>query len=333
MATHPTCHCDLLLGIKLLKVIIIIFASFSLLVLSLILWSASPFLVPGIRVGIVKRTASLPSPKRASNHLTLLTWNLGFLYGIGSEGPGYKPRSREYFYKRLKQVAALLDKHKVDVAIFQEVEFGSARGHDLDFGQALAQHSELSYRFAGVSWELNYLPFPYLPVSYQFGKTKSGGLILSRYPLQDPSIELFEKPASNAFWYNWFYLFRYRQMASFQWRGRKLSIVNVHLEAFDKKKRARELKQLSVNLPEGHLLLGGDFNTSLCSKEAKVLFRSEPRLKFGGNCRDMRPTFPSNRPSETLDGWLLDNGFRIKSYKVMNTGNLSDHFPVLIEIT
>jgi len=64
--------------------------------------------------------------------IKLLTFNLGFVYGEGSEGPGYETKDKEYFIKRLDQLSEELKGWGADIVFLQEIDFASSRSASIN---------------------------------------------------------------------------------------------------------------------------------------------------------------------------------------------------------
>jgi hypothetical protein len=64
-----------------------------------------------------------------------------------------------------------------------------------------------------INWDKRYVPFPYWPITQQFGRTLSGQSILSRFPIQNHERHVLDRVAGNNWIYNAFYLDRLAQVA------------------------------------------------------------------------------------------------------------------------
>lgn len=254
--------------------------------------------------------------------LKILTWNLSFAYGLGSDGTAYTPRPVEHFESALQSMAAVIENTQADIVLLQEVDFKSSRSHDRDQLGELARMSNRLYHQRAVSWDSPYVPFPGLNPSHQFGRILSGGGVLSRFPIRNIQIDLLPKPRENGRIYNFFYLNRYLQMVEIE--GYKL--CNLHLEAFSRDNRELQWVKLQDRILDFDLdVAAGDFNgTGVLSDSIQKTWSTH----FAPE-----PTFPSPNPNEYLDGFILKTN-RFKNIKVstLNTGTVSDHFPVLLEV-
>ena len=263
--------------------------------------------------------------------LRLLTWNISYAYGLGSEGtPDYHQRDKVHFDLTLNSMAEFIRNTEIDIALLQEVDFDCKRSHHVHQLDWLARKTGLLYRSQIVSWNSLYVPYPGLNPLRQFGKTVSGGGVLSRYPLQIILEEDLPKPRENSAIYNFFYLHRYLQVLSVQLKendpNANLTLMNLHLEAFSEDNRELHLEKAQNRVTDyGVDLTGGDFNGSI---------QLEPEfLERNMAIPSPLPTFPSQDPQQTIDGFILKkNRFKVVKIERLDTGSLSDHFPVLLEV-
>src|SRR5690606_19007578 len=134
--------------------------------------------------------------------LKIMTWNMAFAHGLGSEGVGYNKHPKEHYEKNLNEISQFVKDNEVDILLLQEIDFKSERTYFIDQADFISKKTGLSYIAYAPTWDNRYIPFPYWPISKQFGRMNSGGAILSRYPIVDNQVYLFNKPAGNPFWYN-----------------------------------------------------------------------------------------------------------------------------------
>lgn len=280
--------------------------------------------------------------------IKVLTFNLGYLYGKGSEGPGYEFRQKDFYEKGLTKLASEIKEWSADIVCLQEVDFDAARSHHLDQARFVAQKAGYPYVAEAVSWDANYIPFPYWPVKNNFGPMKSGGAILSRYPLSDHKVILLAKPQSQPWWYNLFYLHRYFQEATVTISEKKFKIVNLHLEAFDKADRKLQVQKLSEMVKkEGVDFVTGDFNMLPKSATKKSKFYNDDEYEndpsyevmMTSNLSEVVPeeiymkdealyfTFPAWAPDRRLDYIWYKTGLKMMRAEVLPSA-LSDHLPL-----
>ncbi|MBI4820630.1 MAG: endonuclease/exonuclease/phosphatase family protein [Deltaproteobacteria bacterium] len=300
------------------------------------------------------------------SELTVVTWNIAWGFGWGSEGRQKQaPKSAERLIRTLTEMGSTLANVGADLALLQEVDFASARSHDLDEAEIIAKSSGLRYVAPIVTWRSNFVPYPSWRPSNWWGHIVSGGAILSRHPMTSAFGELLPKPKNQPFWYRPFYPFRFMSCASVELPGRALRVVNVHLEAFDAENRMDQARRIAARLRslDSVTLLGGDFNTVPPEALARHGFVDEPKTDFRsdetmlilrellepsrgtelGRARSALSdvmsrarsgqesfTFPSHAPNRRLDHLFHDESLVLREARVMKeAGTLSDHLPVI----
>jgi len=106
------------------------------------------------------------------------------------------PRDRSHFEAALQSIAAFIQTIDPDIALLQEVDLGSHRSHNQNQLEILAGSTGLLHHQAIVSWDILYLPYPGLDPRHHFGKTVSGGGILSKKPIRVIQEDLLPQPAN-----------------------------------------------------------------------------------------------------------------------------------------
>ncbi|MBK8009922.1 MAG: endonuclease/exonuclease/phosphatase family protein [Deltaproteobacteria bacterium] len=293
---------------------------------------------------------------------TIVTWNIAWGYGWGSEGSGGRLEP-EHFARSIEAMAAFLRSVNADIVLLQEVDFDSTRSGHVDQLASLSEKTGLMYSARAVSWQANWVPFPYWPPSNHFGAMSSGGAVLSRYPITSNEVTLLPKPAKNPFWYNLFYLFRYVQRVEVSSGQHTIRIYNAHLEAFDLGNRERQAVVLSERVRKesmGYTILGGDFNSVPPEATVRSGYPDEPETNHEADTtiatlrqaglNDTMPetlggpghhpsdeeayfTFPSHQPNRKLDYVLASPSFEVVSARVgREAGKVSDHLPLVVEL-
>lgn len=293
---------------------------------------------------VVEPKVDIETLEETPSTIKVLTWNLGFLYGKGSEGPGYLPRTKEFYQERLQGLVNQIREWGPDIICFQEIDFDSSRSGGINQAEFVAIHAGYPYVAEAVSWDANYIPFPYWPFSRNFGRMKSGGAILSRFPMKSHELELLAKPSKNPWGYNLFYLHRYFQKVVIDIGGKDYSFVNLHLEAFDKENRAEQVRLLNKTVD----FAAGDFNMVPDVSAKKRNFSEstddyENDLSFGvmkksgmdevipeeiyGKDEPRFFTFPAWAPNRRLDYIFFRKGLKMMRAEVLPSA-LSDHLPL-----
>jgi endonuclease/exonuclease/phosphatase family metal-dependent hydrolase len=302
--------------------------------------------------GVTARTST------SARELTIVSWNIAWGYGWGSEGTGsYK--QQEHFDRSLEQMIQILVKVDPDVVLLQEVDFDCTRSHYQDQAALLAKGASLPYVAYAVSWRANWVPFPYWPPRDHYGRMSSGGAILSKHPISSHRVELLPKPEENPFWYNLFYLFRYYQHAEIEVFGESVPVVNTHLEAFRSANRQAQASLLAnalSSLDDRHLLFGGDLNSPPEEATLRAAYPDEPKtshqsdrtialLRAVEDLHDSVPletfsrkesdwhTFPSHEPNRKLDYLFYGAGWELIDVRVLReAGTVSDHLPLVARV-
>lgn len=274
---------------------------------------------------------------KKGEQFNVMSWNIAFGHGEGSEGEGYTPKPYKEYVHRLAGFSALLSREKVNIAFLQEVDFKSERTFYLNEAQFLAKNAYFSEIAPVTSWKLRHLPFPGMPWEFQrhFGEIESGGSILSQYRLKKHSYYILPKPSSYSWVYRKFYLSRYIQMVKIKINDTWETLINVHLEAFDMKNRQEHLEKLvEVVKRKKPLLIVGDFNMFEGEKTGGFEFiRQKIPENYGEALAEnlvYLGTFPSHKPDRRLDYIFYDRRkLTLQEAKVvLDKNKLSDHLPI-----
>ncbi|CAN5744608.1 endonuclease/exonuclease/phosphatase family protein [soil metagenome] len=274
---------------------------------------------------------------------TIVSYNLGYLSGLANNTTA--KTDRDFFEANQRQVIAALKQVKPDIVAFQEIDFDSKRSYGVNQAKAIAQGLDLINGAIAISWDKNYVPFPFWPLSAHFGKILSGQAILSRwpFPIQKNSRVVLEKVASNPFYYNAFYLDRLAQVAEISLYDKTLIVISVHLEAFDEPTRVgqtRFVRSLAEDYAKTYpVIVLGDFNSSPNRAEEtefsiKEMAASEqfvsavPEADWG----KAAATFPSDQPEYKLDYiWYTPSTIEVLKTEVVSAaGEASDHLPLMM---
>jgi endonuclease/exonuclease/phosphatase family metal-dependent hydrolase len=336
-----------------MKMVSIVLAALIVILVGTLSWMSYPWSLGHQKseaaVNVVEPKVDVEYLEETPSVIKILTWNLGFLYGKGSEGPGYLPRTKEFYEERLRGLVNQIREWSPDIICFQEIDFDSRRSGGINQAEYVAIHAGYPYVAEGVSWNANYIPFPYWPPSRNFGHMKSGGAILSRFPIKSHELELLAKPRANPWWYNLFYLHRFFQKAVIDIGGKDYTIVNLHLEAFDKEDRAGQAKLLSEKIQKEKIdFAAGDYNMvpDIAAKKRKY---PESEDDYEGDLTyaimsksghdEVIPdeiygkdetrffTFPSWAPNRRLDYIFFRKGLKMMRAEVLPSA-LSDHLPI-----
>ena len=268
--------------------------------------------------------------------LTIMTYNIGYLSGMLNNTSEDSPK--RVFEHNLAVTRSVIKKENVDIATLQELDFQSARSYFVDQEKALS-NGYFRYIARAVNWDKTYLPYPYFPISKQFGKIYSGQSVLSKFPLESNQRYVLERP-KHPFYYDAFYIDRLAQIVTVNIHEVKVKIINVHLEAFESETRKRQIKFV-LDLAKNHAkdfptILLGDFNSDPTIKGSGLnLILGAKEFKIAKNS-PFYITYPSDPLSE-IPQEAIDHIFytpktiellEVKLIADMKTA--SDHLPILM---
>ncbi|MFP5387038.1 MAG: endonuclease/exonuclease/phosphatase family protein [Bacteriovoracia bacterium] len=334
-----------------MKMFFWIFLSILVFFVTFFLWASYPWSIGEKMVALpvldVEPVDMIEIPE-APSVVKILTYNIGFLYGRGSEGPGYEFREKEFYEKALKRVSDEIKELGTEIVFLQEVDFEASRSHDINQARVIAKNAGYPYVAEAPSWESNYIPFPYWPLKNNFGRVLSGGAILSKYPLSDHEVVFLAKPLSQPWWYNFFYLHRYFQKATVHLGNKKFKLVNLHLEAFDKVDRKSQVEKLVEVIKQENVdIVGGDFNMLPPSASRRSKFYNDDnyedddsyQVMLTSGLQEVIPdeiyakdevkffTFPSWSPDRRLDYIWYRRDLKMMKAEVIPSAS-SDHIPL-----
>ena len=322
-----------------MKKLLISFLSLLIILVSIFFWASS---------GTLKHDQLYAITKTADNKIiskdtiSIMTYNIGYLSGLTNNKP--LERKESLFDKNADAIIDLLKKYKVDILAIQEIDFDSDRSFNINQLDFIKSGMNYNFTSKAVNWDKRYVPFPYWPPKYHFGKIVSGQAIASRFPILSNDIEILSKPVDQDFYYNAFYLDRLIQMDTLSINGQPVLLMNVHLEAFSTKTRALHIQKvfkLFTNaIKNGPVLLVGDFNESTLSGNQSMMrpFYEHPGIGRAIHLDTLKQninkhfTYSSERPDKKIDYIFYAKNYieAIESMTITKTENLSDHLPVLM---
>jgi endonuclease/exonuclease/phosphatase family metal-dependent hydrolase len=271
--------------------------------------------------------------------LRVLTYNIAWLQGEGSEGVGYKKKSKLHFESGISCIYQIIKDNAIDIACLQEIDFKSKKSHFIDQFDRLK--NKLDYFGEKiVSWDIPYLPFPYFN---HWGKVVSGGAILSSIKIKTIAHHFFNAPQNMFFLKRLFYLNRYVQITKIKFKNKNEYIFNLHLEAFDFEAKKEQLLFLHSLIKEYNpIMICGDFNTIPKGSNTKVDidYSDDPCIELlphlMENYQDIFKdtfTFPTGKENCRLDYIWVRSGFNVEKINLKYVFNPSDHIPIGLEIS
>lgn len=265
---------------------------------------------------------------------SIATYNIGYLSGMTNNLPVAKPKA--LFDKNLSKVKTILADLNIDILAFQEIDYASARSFDVK------QHLEIAkigYQFIGqtVNWDKRYLPFPYWPISMQFGHVYSGQSILSHYPILSQQRIVLDAVADAPFYRTAFYIDRLAQVDKIDLNGKVIVVINVHLEAFDKPTRMKQtlsvLDLFNTYKDAFPTLLVGDFNSDIKFDDASIApIINSQNIGIAAFNSPYPNTYSSVNPVKRIDYIFYNKNFikEISSRVLTEIGDASDHLPLVM---
>lgn len=311
-------------------------------VITFFFWGSSNTLKPGSNNWIAENESLTSS---YNDTFSLVTYNLGYLSGMTNNKP--VERSPKLFHSNMENVIQLFNQIKPNFIAFQEIDFDADRSFNVNQFEEILTQNNFKFGAASVNWDKQYVPFPYWPVSNQFGKVVSGQGILSDYEVAQNEVITLIKPEQNPFYYNAFYLDRLVQVSKIKLPKNELVIMNLHLEAFHWETRDEQIKTV---LKEFHkysedypVLLCGDFNStppgaSFQYQKDHVIqtLLNDYQIEMAINLEENKThekdyyTFNSDYPDRRIDYIFYNPKFiEVLDARVLTeAGQISDHLPV-----
>jgi len=318
---------------KFFRLLSIFSLSLVLLLLSFYFWASSSSYDQNTYSKIYEN--SFPANSNGDSIISIMSYNIGYLSGMTNNLAIEKPRS--FYDQNLETVLDQLKKLSPDIIAFQEIDYASKRSYEVNQQNEI---EKLGYRFVAqaVNWDKKYLPFPYFPVSMQFGKMLSGQSVLSKYKILDQERIELQRNETNPFYYDAFYIDRLAQVVSINVPGKTIVLINVHLEAYHQETRIEQTKKIieiynRYNKTHPTILLG-DFNSDIHYDNASIYFLLN-LPKTGNACFDkdqLKNTFNSEDPTERLDYIFYNTDFieLIDGKVLTNFKQASDHLPLMM---
>lgn len=300
----------------------------------------------------------------STKELTLMTWNIG--YGALGE-------SADFFMDGGKQVSTAtkdgvngnmyaitreIRKVNPDVVFLQEVDTSSQRSHFVNEKYFIENNTKNYCDTFATNYRCAFVPYPWPPM----GKVDAGIQTLSK--LQINSAERIALPCPFTWPSRVANLKRCITInkASVNGGSNNLSLVNLHLEAYDngsgKKAQTKILKDyLDMEYESGnYVIAAGDFNQTFSSVDTSMYPAHEGLWKCGQlDCSqfssdwqfEMDTTHPTCRSLDEpyagadkstfqyymIDGFIVSKNVKVKKVETLDLGFAhSDHNPVLLTV-
>ena len=322
-----------------MKKLLISFLSLLVILVFIFFWASSGALK---RDQLYTITKPIDNKIISKDTISIMTYNIGYLSGLTNNKP--LERKKDLFDKNANALIDLLREHKVDILAIQEIDFNSDRSFNTDQLDLIKSRMNFNFTSKAVNWDKRYVPFPYWPPKYHFGKIVSGQAIASRFPIFSNDVEILTKPVDQDFYYNSFYLDRLIQIDTLSINGQPVLLMNVHLEAFSTKTRALHIQKVfklfTDAIKNGPVLLVGDFNESSFSGNQSMMrpFYEHPGIGSAIPLDTLKQninkhfTYNSERPDRKIDYIFYAKNY-VEAFELITitkTKNLSDHLPVMM---
>ena len=208
-------------------------------------------------------------PSLPTGLLVILSYSLA--YGLGPQRCRRAPADAAMVYDRLDHVIETIAASEADIALLQEVDFASARTHDIDQLYYIASALGWGYAARALTWECRYLPYPCWPWGQPTGRLQAGMGVISRYTL----VQNVRQRLPQAHPYpllSWRFAPQHTvQMVDVQCGRHSLRLLNVHLEArrvAGRQRQMRALVRFARNVHTTTSVLMGAFNCGVSSLAA-----------------------------------------------------------------
>ncbi|MDA3905369.1 MAG: endonuclease/exonuclease/phosphatase family protein [Bacteroidales bacterium] len=285
-------------------------------------------------------------PALVSDTLSVMTYNVGWLSGMTNNLP--VDRDEALYVQNLRDARSLLNEYHPDIIGFQEIDVFAKRSFYYNQPDSLGINLEYLNGSLAVNWDKKYVPFPYWPFQYHFGKLISAQYVMSNLEILENDYVVLPKPVNAPFYYNAFYLDRLIQKTWVKTSKGELLVMNVHLEAFDQETRImhvdaviEEYLKYTDELP---VLLIGDFNSRAMGPEGSLNESARKMFEVSGvgvaiadSMFAIDPirnyTFSSGDPVEKIDYIFYNTKYikKLDAKVVQEAGEASDHFPVWMQ--
>jgi endonuclease/exonuclease/phosphatase family metal-dependent hydrolase len=314
-----------------LKIIGIVFAIITLVIVSFYVWASSSNHTEDEYVQLIRNDYPIKSSRDTT--FSIISYNIGYLSGMTNNRP--VPKTKELFDNNLENVYQAFSEIKADIIGFQEIDYHAKRSFYINQQEELHKLG-YNYIYQAVNWDVNYLPFPGNSISNHHGKIYSGQSIFSNFPIKDVERIILKRVASHKFYRDAFYLDRVAQVCKIRINEKDVVLINVHLEAFDVPTRinhANHIVKLYNKYKDDYpVLLIGDFNSDLSFENPAIkIILDIPGIgcaSFDGT--NTLKTYPSRQPTNRLDYIFYNKKFiePIASKILTSFGEASDHLPI-----
>ncbi len=283
------------------------------------------------------------------NQLSVLTYNIGFGYGLWTQPGTRLPADK--VEANLQMISRTIREAAPDIACIQEADWYGYRTQYANQAKFLFKQGHFKSGVFAPIWNKKWVPYPIsLNIRNHTGTIVSGLAIFSRFPIAAVKVLRLSPPKQIPTLFKLFYLERKALLAEVQVTPtQSIWVINVHLEPFDKEIRQKQAQEIlnwihAQSIPNP-VMICGDFNATYPEKapaqaEKYMDFRHDfqndhtlPSFKQAGfKDADLSPsgplyTYPSDKPWVQLDYVVASPPLQPVSAQAL-PGEGSDHLPV-----
>ena len=294
------------------------------------------------------------SSSRSSDTISIVTYNVGYFSGMTNNLA--VDRNEALFQKNMAEFHTLMERINPDILALQEVDFKSDRSYSVNQFLEMGTSEQFNYGATSINWNKRYVPFPYFSPTTHFGRILSGQGVLSRFKVNKNDRLVLKQPIEASFIYKKFYLDRLAQFVEIEINDKTVTVINVHLEAFDDDTREVQAKQIVAEIRKRlsgkPYILIGDFNTvplytpdkkyvsdeenNFVTEKTMKIFRDSLNIAAAYSdeyaLKDLRSTytFPSDEPQQKIDHIFYTPEYiePLEKFTIQENSTLSDHLPV-----
>jgi endonuclease/exonuclease/phosphatase family metal-dependent hydrolase len=228
---------------------------------------------------------------------------------------------KETFIKQLNMIAHILKKIDADIVLLQEIDFSSERSHYIDQARFLAKKANYSFIAKAPLLKTRFYP----TFNGKLGKLDYGLCVLSKLPLENQTMHIFDYPQEIPFYLRWLYPLHGLQKIQVLINNQKINVINAHFDPFSSKTQQKEITILKkwikkITFP---LILCGDFNAPAADLNFDDL--TEVVTQYIES-----PTYPSDKPKEQIDHIFINKTSQMSyGYVEYDAKKISDHLPIV----
>ncbi|MDD5957200.1 MAG: endonuclease [Lachnospiraceae bacterium] len=303
----------------------------------------------------------------SSDEIKVMTWNIG--YGALGEtadffmdgGSHVSTATRKGVKQNLYGITKAIREADPDVVFLQEADTDSTRSHHVNERTFIENNTKNYCNTFAYNYRVRWIPVPIPPL----GKMNAGIMTLSKLQINDSERIALPCPFSWPLRLGNLKRCISINRASVKGGSDNLSLVNLHLEAYDsgegKKAQTKLLRQyLDMEYDDGnYVIAGGDFNQSFSDIDTSMYPTLEGRWHCGKlNCDEfadhwqfaMDTSTPSCRSLDQsykaaashdpdkfqyymIDGFIISDNLEIENVETLDLGfKNTDHNPVVITL-